>query len=357
MKKGDLFVLGIKKNSSDEKLSKAIEKIFLKASNNLSWLSKGDKVLLKPALNSPDKYPATTHPLALKVVSDILKERGAKVIVADQSGIEHVLHDKTGVIRGSSSNCFEKSGMDKSGVDFIAIEDYGWNAFYKPNCKTPSWKNGFYISKLVKEVDHIINLPRVSTHIQAGVTLGFKSLVGLIREDSRMEFHADGAFNSFIKSFAKDSKLRNVYDDKDLFFEKIVEIGLAVKNKLRLTLFVGTKTISTIGPDRKVSCFKSNIIKPETGLVFASSNPIATEVFGISFLTLLYSKTSFYKRLLQKLVICMNRKIKELGKEDVWENRFIRHGLKIGLGNKNFEIHYDGVPNKLRLRLKKLMRN
>ena len=30
------------------------------------------------------------------------------------------------------------------------------------------------------------------THSQAGATLGFKIMVGLLREDSRMEFHANG---------------------------------------------------------------------------------------------------------------------------------------------------------------------
>jgi uncharacterized protein (DUF362 family) len=221
-KKGDnLFVHGIQKDPSPGQLSLAIEKVFLKASDNLSWLSKGDLVLLKPALNSPDLYPATTHPLSLNVVSEILEKHGAEVIAGDQSGIEHVLQDESGVIHGSSKGCFEKSGMAESGVKFVSFEDEGWDGFYKfKSMKTSSWKDGFYITKLVKEADHIINLPRLSTHILAGVTLGFKDMVGLLREDSRVQFHTDGPFSfGLTKMLTRKSSLKKDYTKENLFLK------------------------------------------------------------------------------------------------------------------------------------------
>lgn len=349
-----LVVQGVSKNVSEKELYDAIKNVFLKSTNNLSWLNKGDIVLLKPALNSPDPYPSTTHPLSIKVVHDVLKQRGAKVITADQSGIEHVLQDSSGIQKGSSKDCFEKSGMFQSEVEFTEIEKRGWNSFYKFD--SPSWKNGFYISDLIKKADHIINLPRLSTHSQAGVTLGFKSMIGLLREDSRLEFHADGPFWNILKSYAKKSNLKKNYSNENLFFEKMTEISLALKEKLRLTLFTGTQAQTTFGPDKYIlSIFKSHVSKPQTGLIFASSNQIATESFAISFLKILYKNIPFYDKIIQKLLIKINGQIKDLEKEKVWENPFIKNALKLRLGKKEYSTEYIDIPNELKIEIEKIL--
>ena len=51
MKDGILYVNGVEPNSSSQTLSGEIKDLFLKSTNNLEWLSSGDVVLLKPALN------------------------------------------------------------------------------------------------------------------------------------------------------------------------------------------------------------------------------------------------------------------------------------------------------------------
>ncbi len=78
MKDRTLYVNGVEPDISKDALAKDIEDLFLKSTNNLDWLSSGDLVLLKPALNSPHPYPSTTHPLAIKVISKILKEKRGK---------------------------------------------------------------------------------------------------------------------------------------------------------------------------------------------------------------------------------------------------------------------------------------
>jgi hypothetical protein len=79
-----------------------------------------DIVLLKPALNSGDPYPSTTHPLALEVTSRLLADRVATVVIGDQSGIGHVLHHPGGVIRG---------------IPGIIIFIQGWHKKCHPVCK------------------------------------------------------------------------------------------------------------------------------------------------------------------------------------------------------------------------------
>lgn len=357
--KSKVYAEGVDKKAELEALEDAIKNIFLKATDDLSWLKEGEFVLLKPALNSHDPYPATTHPLCLKVVSEVLEERGARVIVGDQSGIEHVVMDSKGVVFGSSHDCFRKSGMSGSGVEFLAFEDRGWNGFRKfISDKKMAWKNGFYITKVIDEVDHIINLPRVSSHAMGGVTLGFKNLVGLLREDSRIEFHQDGPFSLAINMAAKRSKfLKTNYENEGKFFEKMVEISLAVQNKLRLTLFVATSLQCTLGPDRKVvPLVKSYVSTPDVGLVFASSDQISADAFALAFLILEYERIPLSRKIINKVVLSANKQVRELGKESLWENRFLKSALELNLGNKEFAIENENVPKDLMDSIKNIIR-
>lgn len=354
----DVFIKGIKKDCSEKEFNKSVEGILMESTNNLSWLKKGDTVLLKPALNSSNEYPSTTDPLLLKAVSSILKKRGAKIIIADQSGIEHVVHTKGGVIKGSSEKCYEKSCMKQTVDEFIALEKTGWDSgFFNYSKNADSWSKGFYIASLINEVDHIINLPRISTHVQAGASLGFKNLVGLLREDSRVEFHNGGPFGFVIDYFGKRRGIMKP-NPNGMFFEKITEISLAVKKKLRLTFFSGTKAQTTFGPDRCIVPIigKAHKAIPDVGLIFASENQVSAEAFALSYLTYLYkTHTPLAKKLLFKFAIALNGKIKELDKQNVWDNPIIKHAIKLKLGNDKISLKYESTPESIQKRLNEII--
>ncbi len=350
-----VYIHGIKKGLSNKELERVIKNTFLKATNNLEWLKEDELVLLKPALNSPDPYPATTHPLSVKVLADEIRKKGGRVIIADQSGIGHVTHDEFGVT-GSSKRSYEKSGMKiDDTTQFEALEERGWNEgfFNFKNKKSTSWPNGFYISNIIKEADHIVNLPRVSTHAQAGVTLGFKSLVGLLREDSRIEFHANGPYYQAIKKLANKTSLKTEYKSAD-FFDMMSEISLAIKNKLRLTLFVATKAQTTLGPDAKIlsvfglSILKSHMTEPNEGLVFASNDPVCAEATAIAFLKVLYKRTPLHHRLFEKILLYFNGQAKELSKEKVWQNPFVKRAIDVGVGKRDIAIEWENASQSLK---------
>ena len=84
-----VYIKGLENASDSAMISSAIRDIILKATGNLSWLSYGDTVLLKPAINSADPYPSTTHPLAVSVTAALLAERGARVVIGDHPYIRH----------------------------------------------------------------------------------------------------------------------------------------------------------------------------------------------------------------------------------------------------------------------------
>ena len=360
----NVYVHGVKADASSQELSDKIKKVFLEASDNLSWLSRGDTVLLKPALNSPYPYPATTHPLSLLAVAELLEDKKAKVIVGDQSGVEHVLHDDSGIIKGSSKRNFELSARGCAPhLRFTGFEEGGWQeGFYQYKChKTPSWSDGFYLTKLVQKADHIINLPRLSTHAITGVTLGFKNMVGFLRDDSRLEFHANGPYNAMIKFFARKSNLASRDDESNTFFEKMIEISLVLQRKLRVTLFTATKAQVTLGPDKYLLPIGNGglgvayEVSPDPGLVFASSDPLAAEVVALAYLTHLYVGVPMRRKLLHKIVLFFNGQIKELGKQNVWDNPFVRCARNVGLGNGPIRPHYEQTPSDLQAQLNTLL--
>ena len=359
-----VFVEGIEHKNHNSSLKAAIKDVFLKSTNNLEWLSKGDLVLLKPALNSDDPYPSTTHPFAISVISKILSEEGAHVLVGDQSGLGHVVQDTIGVIRGHTRDNYVKSGMGKEeDNNFVSFESKGWNKgfiHHHSNC-TPSWPNGFYATKCIEKADHIISLPRLSTHSQAGVTLGFKNMVGILRDDSRLDFHANGPFNNFIKREARGSTLKSIDDGSGTFIEKIVEISDVIREKLRTTLFVATKAQATFGPNQsefelgKIEIAKANIVNLNPEMVFASMDQVAVEAFAFALIKDLRNNLPLLSKMFSNLILSSNKLIAQVDGIPVVKQTFIQHAIDIGLGNMPDQIIYKDIPTALQKRLAKYL--
>lgn len=355
-----VFVEGVVPDSKVDSISTCIKNVLLKSTDNLNWLSSGDVVLLKPALNSGDPYPSTTHPLSVRIVKEILTENGAKVMVGDQSGLNSVVHDSSGVIHGKTGDNYVKSGMGTINDQFISFESEGWDEgfIHYQSDHTPSWPKGFQVTKWINQVDHIINLPRLSAHSQAGVTLGFKNMVGILRDDSRMDFHANGPYNYFIKNEARNSTLKSIDDGSDTFIEKIVEISDAIKEKLRVTLFTATKAQITFGPNRnalqigKLEIAKANVVKLKPGLVFASNDPVSTESFAIALLKDLRKSMPLLHRLYPRLILFSNNNINKIDQIPIRDMAYIHHAMDIGLGKMPTQIVYNNIPNSLKDRLK-----
>ncbi|MBD3281637.1 DUF362 domain-containing protein [Candidatus Uhrbacteria bacterium] len=336
------YARGIPKGTSSQKLELYLEQFMLKVLDNFSWLKTGEIVLIKAAVNSPDAYPATTHPSAVEVLAKLIKDRDGIPVLGDQSGVEYIVHSPRGIIRGSTHDCFKQTGLSKASANVIAFEEDNWDDFHLfEHPKAANWPDGFYITPWVAKADHIVSLPRISTHAQGGVTLGAKSWVGILRQDSRMEFHAQGPYNAFIEHYARGSGLHAGNKRNLDFFEMITEIQLAIADKLRGTIFTATKVQTTMGPNQYLfenyglKLFKAHVAEPETGLLIGSTDPVAADAVAVAFLFDCYKNhTPLHKKLLQKPVTILNGQIHELGSYNVWNNQFVAHGLNLGLGNK-----------------------
>ncbi|MBW2138255.1 MAG: DUF362 domain-containing protein, partial [Deltaproteobacteria bacterium] len=193
----EVALTGIKRGAEDHLLIEAVKEA-ARAATDFSWLSRGDVVLIKPALNSGNPYPATTSPAGIRAMVELLKEKGARrVIVSDMSGVEHVKLTRE-KLKGSSRKLMIKSGMAdaarKAGAELYFPEEDGWGAFFEDGPRDSShWKGAIMMPKILKEVDHLVLMPRCGRHVLLGSTLGMKAAVGYWRTDSRLEYHKDAS--------------------------------------------------------------------------------------------------------------------------------------------------------------------
>lgn len=345
---------GVSRAANEAELITAIRQA-AEAATDFSWLSRGDSILIKPVVNSGNAYPATTNPAGMKALIGLLKEKGAKrIIVSDMSGIEHVklLPDK---LRGSTRDLMKSCGIAQTvveaGGELHFPEEEGWQSFFEDSPESGSnWKTGIMMPKIIKEVDHVVLLPRCSRHALAGATLGMKAAVGYWRTDSRLEYHHDAA----------------------TFHEKTAEANTvtSLKEKQRLTLTVANKIQATFGPD------KGYVVVPDIGLIFASESLVAHDMISLAWLLdsrlkvpeeqqKVYQdpyKSQFIVNLANRWVVNLLGGIVQATKaekllrndlEAIWDDRVLRRAFELfgGVPQLRFIEANSGVPIELRRRL------
>jgi uncharacterized protein (DUF362 family) len=257
-----VFLAGVGRGASEQVMKLAVRAV-AEATTDFSWLSKGDSVFIKPALNSGNPYPATTNPIAIGAMVELLKQKGARrVIVGDMSGIEHVkLSPKR--LTGSSRRLMEASGMAQAvqaaGGEIHFFEEAGWDAFYEDAPAGRHWKRGLMMPNILKEVEHIILMPRCGRHVLAGSTLGLKAAVGYWRTDTRLEYHRDAS--TLQEKTAEGNTVETL------------------RKKQRLVLSAADKILTTFGPD------EGHVFQPENGLVIASESVVAHDMVSLAWLS------------------------------------------------------------------------
>jgi hypothetical protein len=137
------------------------------------------------------------------------------------------------------------------------------------------------------------------------------------------------------------------------FWERAAELWLAIEGKILGELIVGTEVQTNLGPNAYLmtvgglGVFKTHVAKPSTGLVIASTDMVAADAVAMVFLVHCYRETPWWPRFLQKILILMNGQIQELGKEGVYDNRFIKRAVELDLGKRVEGIDAEGVPPEL----------
>jgi uncharacterized protein (DUF362 family) len=256
-----VFLAGANRGRSEQ--VKSAVRDAAEAATDFSWLSRGDSVFIKPVLNSGHPYPDTTSPLAVGAMIELLKEKGAgRVIVGDMSGVEHVKLSKDRV-RGSTRSLMEASGLAAAvlaaGGELYAFEEGGWDGFYgEPTIAGSNWRGPLMMPNILRDVEHIILIPRCGRHVLAGASLGLKAAVGYWRTDTRLEYHRDAS--TFHEKTAEGNTVATLLE------------------KQRLVLTAADKILATFGPD------DGRVCQPEIGLVIASQSVVAHDMISLAWL-------------------------------------------------------------------------
>lgn len=133
------------------------------------FIRPGDRVLLKPNMLSakePERA-VTTHPEVITAVGEMVLDCRGKIILGDSpAGAPNSLEkhwDKTGIAEVAQ----------RLGVKPVFFEDVGVKSFKAPG--------GYVsISRIALEADHIINLPKLKTHMLTGMTGAVKNMFGTV---------------------------------------------------------------------------------------------------------------------------------------------------------------------------------
>ncbi len=164
-----------------EKVLKKVEEGIALLGGLDSFISPGDRVLLKPNFlvgRTPEKC-VNTHPAVLKAVAQLVMSAGAKPVIGDSPQM------------GTALKVAEKCGIAEVarelGIEIVEFEPV--------EVKHPAGKlfKHFTIGKAVLEADTIINLPKLKTHSFTYLTLAVKNIFGCIPGARKAQWHVKTA--------------------------------------------------------------------------------------------------------------------------------------------------------------------
>ncbi|HEX78212.1 MAG TPA: DUF362 domain-containing protein [Dehalococcoidia bacterium] len=140
----------------------------------------GDTVLIKPNLilaKSPDTG-AVTDPRVCKSVANLVKELGARPIIAESSAV--------GI---DTEQAFQVAGYDRlRGEGYEVIDLKKEETVTVPLPKGKSLKEVSF-PRVVVEAKAIISVPSMKTHDQPPVTLSLKNMKGVLPDTFKRKFH------------------------------------------------------------------------------------------------------------------------------------------------------------------------
>lgn len=207
-----------------------------------AFCKSGDRVLLKPNFILPRHVDtaATTHPAIILTMVSLLKDMGCSVAVGDSPGM------------GSAESVARKIGIyDELKRFHVNVVEFVTPAAAPAERRLPfepQFKN-LRLAKEVFEYDHVINLPKLKSHGQMGITLATKNLYGCLPGTAKGQWH-----------FAAGRDLQ-------AFARLLVEIALTVHPDLHI--LDGITGMDGNGP--------SNGRPRELHLLAASTHPIALD--------------------------------------------------------------------------------
>lgn len=232
----------------------------------------GDKVTIKPNLNTADPYPASSDPAFIKALGEVILDAGAsKLRIIDSS-----------TLRLSTRGVAQKIGLDvvadELDAALIFLDEHDWVKVKFPRGKY--LKSGS-IGKPLLDTQKLVIAPCLKTHFLTGFTGSMKLFVGWIKHSQRIRMHA--------------RKLQPKIADLASYFNPDL-------------IVMDARTCFVTGGPASGQCSSPN-------LILAGGDMVSIDVEGV------------------RTIQCCNAKNK-LGM-DVWKIPQIKRAVEIGIGAKS----------------------
>lgn len=230
----------VTKAKATQDLKSDIQKLLKPLEGIEKFIKPGDKVLLKPNLNTDDPFPGSSSSDFLEAVIEIVKTaRPARVILGDSC----TMSMKTEEVM-KTLGIFEMA--KRLGIEVLNFE----KAKFIRKKIAGKYLKSIRVPAVLDEIDRLILLPCLKTHRFARFTMSLKLGVGFMKKIDRMLLHATH------------------------FEEKVAEINLAYKPDL--IILDGRKAFVSHGPDR------GELVEPN--ILIAGTDCVAVDIEGLKIL-------------------------------------------------------------------------
>ncbi len=180
MKNSLISVVKGSRKPSEKEVAASVRKAIDLVGGLTDIISSGDIVLIKPNVvnaSHPDTG-ATTDPRVCKSIANMVKEIGAKPIIAESS-----------MIGVDTEEAFKVAGYGKLREEGFEVIDLKREETIKiPIPKGKSLKE-VSLPKVVIDANVVISVPSMKTHGQANVTLSLKNMKGILPDIFKRKFH------------------------------------------------------------------------------------------------------------------------------------------------------------------------
>jgi uncharacterized protein (DUF362 family)/Pyruvate/2-oxoacid:ferredoxin oxidoreductase delta subunit len=146
----------------------------------------GRRVLLKPNIVNPraPETAACTHPSIMRAVAEFFHDAGCALLVADQP--TYARPDQTEEVFAVPGY---RAALADLPVQWSLASARGYEPYPVPHpLQTPT----VHLSRLLREVDFVVNLAKLKTHMQTRMTGAVKNVFGLVAPRQRLDLHALG---------------------------------------------------------------------------------------------------------------------------------------------------------------------
>jgi len=182
MAKTKVAVLRSPKNPGEKEIGATVRQAIELAGGLPDKIKAGDTVIIKPNLVAPKplENAVNTDPRVCKAIADMVKEKGARPIIAESSGV--------GMDTEEAIQSTGYSKLREAGYEVIDLKRKGIETVTVPVPKGKSLKE-LSLPRVVVEAKSIIVVPKMKTHDQTLVTLSLKNMKGVLPDVFKRKFH------------------------------------------------------------------------------------------------------------------------------------------------------------------------